>query len=602
VQVEAELDGTIIGSVEAKNARLDLSLRDIGTGNYGFVLLFDTVIVGEKAPTVFMVGPDGRRRLHGSYDLPPPDLLDHAAEKRLKTTATPGSASRPLESEGHVDSLTRRGARGWAWLPSAPNTTVEVEAVFDGRVVGRASADGERSDLLARGLGTGRYGFAMSFAETIMGNRAPEIRVLIPSLSVLPGVATLPPATEADLSHPSRGSMTTWSKEHGAWTSRGPHYEEFDRTILANSALPSESLRPMLMAFYLPQFHPIPENNQFWGTGFTEWRQLTRGVSRFPGHYQPRIPRDLGFYDLTQLDTLRAQTALAKAAGVNAFSYYYYWFNGKRLLERPLDMLLGSDVDMPFTILWANENWTRTWDGSESEVLVRQDYRQEDESALLADLARHFVDARYIRLNGRPLFFIYNPANIPDTLATVKRWRGILAKNYAVEPLFFMAQTFGARDPKDYGFDGAMEFPPHKTAERLVGRLTPDAYSTEYRGHLIAYDDFVAASLAEQEVDYHLIKTAVPSWDNESRRPNRGLTLEGLSPAKYEAWLRELLLRAIKRPIGGTPIVAINAWNEWAEAAYLEPDVHYGASYLNATARAYASVLNETTVSQLQLF
>jgi hypothetical protein len=169
---------------------------------------------------------------------------------------------------------------------------------------------------------------------------------------------------------------------------------------------------------------------------------------------------------------------------------------------------------------------------------------------------------------------------------------------YGLEPLIFMAQTFGARDPQQYGFDGAMEFPPHKTAEKMVGRLAPDAYAPGFIGQVLNYDDFVAESLKELPPGYDLIKTAVPSWDNESRRPNRSLTLEKLSPEKYQAWLRTLIERAIERPIRGTPIVAINAWNEWAEAAYLEPDVHYGSSYLNATARAYVTAVNDYVARQ----
>ena len=253
---------------------------------------------------------------------------------------------------------------------------------------------------------------------------------------------------------------------------------------------------------------------------------------------------------------------------------------------------------MPLLIIWANENWTRTWDGSESEVLLRQDYRRQDEDILLKDLARHFLDHRYIRIAGRPLFVIYNPKSIPEPASTIDRWRRIFATRYGFEPLIFMAQTFGARDPRHYACDGALEFPPHKTAEKLAPRLTPDAYSPGYTSHVHRYDDFVDASLNEEPPVYHLIKTAVPSWDNEARRRNRSLTLEHLSPAKYQAWLRTLILRAIEKPILGTPIVAINAWNEWAEAAYLEPDVYYGSSFLNATARAYVSALADHASAQ----
>jgi hypothetical protein len=429
----------------------------------------------------------------------------------------------------------------------------------------------------------------MAFDVPITGNSAPQFRVLVPLRKSLPGVSALPERTPEDLQHRSKSSMAHWAKEHAAFTTKGPDFEDFDPSILDQAKQVEGSHQPLLMAFYLPQFHAVPVNDINWGKGFTEWRQVARGVSRFPGHYQPRMPRDLGFYDLNNPSVMRAQAALAKAAGVQAFAFYYYWFNGERVLEKPLDMLLASDLDMPFLLVWANENWTRAWDGSEAEVLLRQDYRSEDEGALLKDFARHFFDDRYVQINGQPLFIIYNPESIPDSTKTIGRWRNILSSQYGLKPLIFVAQTFGARDPEKYGCDGAIEFPPHKTAERLEGRLIPDAYAPGCASQIIRYEDFVEASLGEADTHFPLIKTAVPSWDNEARRPNRSLTLECSSPAKYQAWLHELILRALRKPVYGVPMVAINAWNEWAEAAYLEPDVYYGASYLNATARAYAS-------------
>ena len=261
------------------------------------------------------------------------------------------------------------------------------------------------------------------------------------------------------------------------------------------------------------------------------------------------------------------------------------------MLEKPLDNLLASSLDVPFMIIWANENWTRTWDGSESSILLRQDYRKTDDKALAADLARHFADPRYLRVGGRPLFVIYNPGNIPDAAKAITRWRKLLRTQHSLDPLIFMAQSFGLRDPAPLGLDGAMEFPPHKLTDELPGRRTPDAYSPSFSGRVIDYEDFATTSLSEQVTDFPLVKTVVPSWDNESRRPNRGLSLEGASPLKYEAWLRALYVKAMRHPTHGQPIVAVNAWNEWAEGAYLEPDVHFGSAYLNATARARRSAL-----------
>ena len=357
-----------------------------------------------------------------------------------------------------------------------------------------------------------------------------------------------------------------------------------------------EELRPLpqaasrkakVLAYYLTQFHPIAENDKWWGEGFTEWTNIARGLPRFENHFQPRIPRDLGFYNLLDLDVMRRQVAMAKACGVYGFVYYYYNFNSHRLLERPLEAFLASpDIDMPFALMWANENWTRRWDGMESEILVKQDYRAEDDRALCADFLRHFGDPRYIRASGRPLLMIYRPALIPKAKERLVAWRRIFREK-GEDPILIMSQGFDDIDPNLYDMDGAIEFPPHKLisdAESMNGRLKffDDAFS----GNVCAYDDVVERSLNEPASSFPLIKTATPNWDNDARRQGDGLCLHGSTPRKYERWLSELVDRAAKRPFFGEPFVCVNAWNEWCEGAYLEPDVHYGAAYLNATGRA----------------
>ena len=468
---------------------------------------------------------------------------------------------------------------------------VEIRAVLNGKIIGSAVADELRQDLADWGKGDGLCGFHMVFDAPVSGEIAPQLLPFVPAAQALVSEATLPVASGSEITRRPRGTIEMLVTEHAEFTGAGPEFEEFDESILKDGVRLETTAEPWLIAFYLPQFHAIEANDRFWGKGFTEWRQLPRGISRYPGHYQPRTPRDLGFYNLLTSEALERQFAMAKAAGVTAFAYYYYWFNGTRVLEKPLDNLMASDLDVPFMIIWANENWTRTWDGSESSVLLRQDYRESDDEALVADLARHFADPRYIRIDNRPFFVIYNPGNVPDAAETIDRWRGLLRTQHGLDPLIFMTQTFGRRDPAIFGLDGAMEFPPHKLTDVLPGRRTPDAYSSSFTGRVIDYEDFAMASLSEPAQDFPLVKTAVPSWDNECRRPNRGLSLEGTSPRKYEAWLRALYIKAMQRPILGQPIVAVNAWNEWAEGAYLEPDVHFGAAYLNATARARRSAL-----------
>ena len=369
-------------------------------------------------------------------------------------------------------------------------------------------------------------------------------------------------------------------------TRPGPDFEE------PQPLPPGAVRRAQVLAFYLPQFHAVPENDAWWGTGFTEWTSAARAMPRFEGHYQPRVPRDLGHYSLDGTATMRRQIELARGAGLSGFVHYFYWFNGRRLLEKPVEAMLAEpEVDFPFCLMWANENWTRRWDGGDQDVLIAQDYREDDDIALIDCLARHFRDPRYIRLQGRPLLKLYRPALIPDTAATVARWRALFRARHAEDPVLVMAQSFDAMDPRPLGFDAAVEFPPHKLVTGLKMRNAElTYYDPRASAQVFAYDDVVAASLAEAPPSFPLIKTAVPSWDNDARRQGAGLVLHGAAPAKYQAWLATLVARAQVSRVAGAALVCVNAWNEWAEAAYLEPDLHYGGAWLNATARAVAGM------------
>lgn len=365
-------------------------------------------------------------------------------------------------------------------------------------------------------------------------------------------------------------------------TRPGPDFEAVQKLP------PGARRRAKVLAYYLPQFHAVPENDEWWGTGFTEWTSIARALPRFEGHYQPRVPRDLGHYTLDGTATMRRQVELARDAGLFGFVHYFYWFNGRRLLERPIEaMLVDPEVDFPFCLMWANENWTRRWDGGDQHVLIGQDYRPKDDADLVDCFARHFRDPRYIRLKGRPLLMVYRPALIPDTAATTTRWRQMFRERHGEDPLLVMAQSFDAMDPRPLGFDAAIEFPPHKLVTGLPMRNAELTYfDPRATAQVFAYDDVVAASLAEPAPEFPLIKTAVPAWDNDARRQGAGLVLQGATPAKYQAWLAELVARAPAARLAGEALVCVNAWNEWAEGAYLEPDVHFGGAYLNATARA----------------
>ena len=373
---------------------------------------------------------------------------------------------------------------------------------------------------------------------------------------------------------------TSFATEHRKATSADPAFEELPPLF-------SGIRRAKALAFYLPQFHAIPENDKWWGTGFTEWRNVPRGAPRFKGHFQPRVPRDLGYYELVGTDVIKKQIALAQNAGLYGFCFYYYNFNGHRLLEKPLDAYVGDpDITFPFCLMWANENWTRRWDGMEKDVLISQDYRKDEAPALIADLARYMKRANYIRIKGRPVLFLYRADIIPDCTQTLMRWRALFREEHGLEPLLIMSQTFGNNDPRTFGFDAAVEFPPHKFGSflpRINHQIEPleSGFNTDVR----SYDDLVSASIKDFPTDYPLVKTVVPSWDNDARKVGSGMVLHGSTPAKFQAWVEAIVTRVETAPIFGERLFCVNAWNEWCEGAYLEPDVHFGYAYLNAFAR-----------------
>jgi glycosyltransferase involved in cell wall biosynthesis len=364
-------------------------------------------------------------------------------------------------------------------------------------------------------------------------------------------------------------------------TRPSPHFEEV-------SPVPDAApRRAKLLAFYLPQFHRIPENDAWWGKGFTDWTNLLRAVPRFSGHLQPRVPRDLGFYDLADPDVLRRQILLARGAGVHGFVFYHYWFNRKRLLETPLENLLAdASLDVPFCVMWANENFTRRWDGLEREILLSQEYLPRDDDALIDGFIRLFDDPRYILVGSRPLLMIYRAGLIPDAARRIAAWRKLFAAR-GQNPLIVMAQSIGDHDPAPYGLDGAVEFPPHKISDELKKlNESLDLFDPEFSAAVYDYENVAASSLAAPAPNFPLIKALTPGWDNEPRREGKGLVLHGATPQKYQAWLENLIANAQKNPFYGEKIICVNAWNEWAEGAFLEPDLHFGAAFLNATGRA----------------
>lgn len=412
------------------------------------------------------------------------------------------------------------------------------------------------------------------------GTRAPTYSEVMG----IPGRQGEEPADfSADVSLPTASASTAeYLRENFAVGShrRAPEYLGSADTA---AAAPT-SLRAKAIAFYLPQFHRFPENDAWWGDGFTEWTNVTAAVPQFVGHEQPQLPADLGFYDLSVPDVVRRQVELARRYGIHGFAFHYYWFGGKRLMEKPLDLFLAQeDLDFPFCLCWANENWTRRWDGRDSEVLISQEHGPENDMAFIRDIERYLRDRRYIRIDGKPLLIVYRASMLPDAAATLVRWRNH-CREVGIGELFIVMAQFDAEDPRPAGFDAAVEFPPHKLAKGFDQiNKTLQVVNPDYRGSVFHYQSIVDSAKSWPAGAYPLIRTVFPGWDNEARRAGKGYTFAFSTPERYREWLEFAVDFAEKRPVAGEKIVMINAWNEWAEGAKLEPDARYGHAYLDAT-------------------
>jgi len=359
-----------------------------------------------------------------------------------------------------------------------------------------------------------------------------------------------------------------------------------DQVQWATSKTGADSFDVRLIAFYLPQYHPIPENDRWWGPGFTDWQNVAKATPLFEGHYQPRLPGALGFYDL-RLDEIRhRQIELARRHGIYGFCYYYYWFNGRRILEYPLNRYVADPKnDFPFCICWANENWSRRWDGGNSEVLLVQEHDTASDMQFIRDVIPLFKDPRYIRVNGMPLLVIYRADLLKVPAATAAGWREECEKAGLPGLHLCAAQTFDITDPRPYGFDSACEFPPHQHA---VGHIAHEqrGMPENFKGWVCDYELVARHSLTAPTPDYTLYRGLFPSWDNSARKRNGALIFHRSDPARYEYWLRGLVSYTRQHLVGDQRMIFINAWNEWAEGAHLEPDLKNGSTYLEATLRA----------------
>ena len=349
-------------------------------------------------------------------------------------------------------------------------------------------------------------------------------------------------------------------------------------------AVPAGVPAAKVIAFYLPQFHPIPENDAWWGEGFTEWVNVARAEPLFRGHYQPHAPADLGYYDLRLPQAREEQAELARQHGVHAFCYYHYWFSGKRLLERPFHEVLGSGrPDMPFVLCWANEPWSRRWNGRAQDVLQAQAYSPEDDLAHIRWLLPALGDHRAVQVDGKPMLIIYQARDLPEPAATVDRWRTEAARA-GLAGLHLVTVETGwdeGWDATEAGFDAKILFQPQFSRLQTLPRLPlgPDSL------RVYDYAEAVRVLSNVPSTSYPTYEAVCAGWDNTPRTGTSGWVLHGSSPELYERWLGAAVDRAGSKPVDQR-VVFVNAWNEWGEGAHLEPDQRHGRAYLEATLRA----------------
>lgn len=352
------------------------------------------------------------------------------------------------------------------------------------------------------------------------------------------------------------------------------------------------------IAFYLPQYHPFQENDEWWGKGFTEWRNVVKAKPLYRGHYQPHLPADLGFYDLRLSEVREQQAEMAQKYGLSGFCYYHYWFNGHQLMERPLKEVLDSGKpNFPFMLCWANENWTRAWDGGENQILIAQNHSEKDDRIHIQYLLDNvFNDSRYIKVDGKPVFMIYRSMLFPNIKETIRVWREEAAlKGLGLYLCRVETEEYYGEKYLQDGFDAAIEFQPftHQMREFINKRNPLKKFCYNVNRHLfntckkrkVDYQEYVDYSSALPTPDYKMFPCVTPMWDNTARRKERMFILDKSSPEIYGKWLKLVTNKFV--PFSKEEnFIFINAWNEWAEGNHLEPDQKWGFRYLEETKKA----------------
>lgn len=366
---------------------------------------------------------------------------------------------------------------------------------------------------------------------------------------------------------------------------KSPNFVPISKTFYAKKENDAK-----LIAFYLPQFHTFPLNDENFGRGFTEWTNVTKAVPHFTGHNQPQLPIDVGFYDLSHDDVMYRQIELAKMYGIYAFCFHYYWFSGDRLMEKPIfNWLNNKDLDFPFCLCWANENWSKLWDGGNKELLKKQELKEDDDEKFFNDILPFFKDSRYIKINNKPLLIVYNPLTFKNKrfLKFVDKIQ-TMAKNCGFDGVYLSATNCrGFNSQKEWKFDSVIEFPPHNLQISKFVQMHNKFYDSNFIATVYDMAHYIKTKQYIYDSDNNVFKGVFPSWDNTARKAYTGAGVyHGETPELYKQWLSDCIKWTKENHAKDEQFVFINAWNEWAEGAHLEPDQRYGYAYLQATKEA----------------
>lgn len=527
---------------------------------------------------------------------------DITSEPIARTTCELKRSDRGPTHRGAVESVDASAVVGWCLEAASPLNATTIEIHCNGLLLITTQSSFPRADIADMLGAPCRSGFRLHWIELSQERRDQLIERLCSAPADSPidlrvRVTDAPIEVDRSLAErtglPTAGTLLKTLRTLAARPSKSPiAAREQLLDSIPKPARASASPRVRAVAFYLPQFHPIPENDEWWGKGFTEWTNVAPARPLFEGHDQPRIPSELGYYDLRTPGVIEAQIELARAHGLSGFCFHHYWFGGQRLLDRPLERFLQIDHDFGFCICWANEPWSRRWDGSENEVLMPQPHSLESDIAFINDAIPILKDRRYIRVDGKPILVIYRVGLFKDPKLVFGRWRQICEDNGLPGLHICMAETFGAHNPWHYGCDSAVEFPPHNASSTHLNQ-EPDALSDlhpKFNGKVYDYRQVVANQLLAPEPEYPIHPTVMLAWDNTSRRELNAHIFHHFSPASFETWLEHACQRVESRSGMNERLVFINAWNEWGEGTYLEPDRRYGRGHLESVRRIVTGV------------